>query len=457
MSLDELRHLAQSVLDKFPVVSETVRAPKRPFFIELSGTPKAGKTSAAENLEAFLRRCHFQVRVLTERATINPLRNKNQPSFNTWNTVSLIADMIQALDGDDQVVIVDRGLFDCLSWFQWNRMRGKVADDEAALMSQFVQFERWWRLTDLLLVLHSKPEDAMSREPMKELLQGGDSDEDSVRASVMTIPVLTQFNSALKREFDEVSHDVGIAHWIDIDNQKEDDVALLLISKVLKALDRFLDEQIVVFPTEQFRSLDVFSGFFDDPGLLRRFVQIVRDHSKPIIRRIAEADYLGLVQPIPLAYFTHEGEYLLLRRQEQERDNYMHDKYVIWAGGHPRPGDEEDGDLLEGCLLREIAEELQLKGPITPEFMGLVHDAEKTKYVSHVGVVYRIAVEDPDIALALGQGEFKESRGQGASCKFVGVDELKKHFEKMDRWSKRIITQHLKLFGRELSTQRLLF
>src|SRR5687767_6227441 len=67
--------------------------PRRPIVIEFCGTPKAGKTSCISSLVIFLKRNGFKVKVLTERASVCPIRDKFDPNFNVWTGCSALAEL----------------------------------------------------------------------------------------------------------------------------------------------------------------------------------------------------------------------------------------------------------------------------------------------------------------------------------------------------------------------------
>ena len=77
---------------------------------------------------------------------------------------------------------------------------------------------------------------------------------------------------------------------------------------------------------------------------------------KAIFRPREEVESDGaVVQALPVVVVRNaDGDVLRLRRREKTSDNPLHDKIVIWAGGHVRCEDADNGDPLVRCAIREL-------------------------------------------------------------------------------------------------------
>lgn len=120
--INELEKLAARIL----VLKRRVR-PRRPIVIEFAGSPKSGKTSALNSLDIFLRRNGFRTKILTERASVCPIPNKFDPIFNVWTGCAALNQLMDTLANNAlklDVIIMDRGFFDALCWFEWQREQG---------------------------------------------------------------------------------------------------------------------------------------------------------------------------------------------------------------------------------------------------------------------------------------------------------------------------------------------
>ena len=72
-SIRELENLAIEILD-----FKAERKLRRPLLIEFCGSPKSGKSTTITSLNQFLKRNGFTTTVLTERASVCPVSNKNK-------------------------------------------------------------------------------------------------------------------------------------------------------------------------------------------------------------------------------------------------------------------------------------------------------------------------------------------------------------------------------------------
>lgn len=75
---------AEKLLEEAREVSKLCRAQaRRPFVLELAGTPKAGKSTPLGVLRDFLEHAGFEVSVMKERAAECPVAMKGHFFFNT--------------------------------------------------------------------------------------------------------------------------------------------------------------------------------------------------------------------------------------------------------------------------------------------------------------------------------------------------------------------------------------
>ena len=126
--INDLQNLAEEVL-----ALKSEHRQKRPIVIEFSGSPKAGKTSCINSLELFLKRNGFSVQIVQERASICPVSDKQSPMFNLWTACMSLAGLIGTLENKNNqvdVLILDRGIFDALCWFEWLASNSKMEEEQ---------------------------------------------------------------------------------------------------------------------------------------------------------------------------------------------------------------------------------------------------------------------------------------------------------------------------------------
>ena len=180
-------------------------------------------------------------------------------------------------------------------------------------------------------------------------------------------------------------------------------------------------------------------------GLVREFCEAGHASFRP--RDEVEADD-ERVQAIPIVIVRNAGgEVLRLRRRERRRDNALHDKIVIWAGGHVRREDSFNGDPLGHCAVRELEEELRLQVDVASlDLIGGVYLDSGRSTSKHVGVAYEWRASTDDVAVVLSRSEFFEKRRTSLSGSFAPVEALADDVEKkkmVEPWSVELIREYL--------------
>ncbi len=101
----------------------------RPFFVEFAGTPKAGKSTCIDIVSHFFRRTGFHVLAPAEGASKRTpfYLKKDWIAFNTWSACYALQHVLEGAHSGEpyNIVMLDRGLFDALAWFEFLRMTGK--------------------------------------------------------------------------------------------------------------------------------------------------------------------------------------------------------------------------------------------------------------------------------------------------------------------------------------------
>lgn len=458
--ISEFRKRVESWRASFPTRTETVLA-RRPLIVEVCGTPKAGKSALTQYVAHLFRRCGLKTCVITEPAEVNPLPEKIDPSFNVWNLTSVLSKLLTAVDGNYHIVLIDRGLLDCIAWLRWHYERSFVSQEELDTVGQFIRFTRWWSLLDLVIAVIVPPLVALDREPFGTKLNPTRPTESGDVPRVMQTDVLEQYNRALESVLTSLEKPENRPPvWrLDMTKNRLESAALTAAQKILSVAEGIVPEKILVLRRGGV-SRDLFRpGFRPNDDTVNQFIRAVDSESLPVHRPTAEERPLEYVQPIALGVIKHEDKVLLLRRKETDEGSYMHDRYVICAGGHLRSEDRGDGrpGTLERGLQRELLEELRLPDADVTRLIGLVYDTNLTRYLGHIGVVYEVPLAKEEAVLARSQTEFKERRGTGVSCTFVSVKELHNYYNEMDEWSKHIASGLFGIRRDDRSKQAMLF
>jgi predicted NUDIX family phosphoesterase len=403
---------------------------KRPLIIEFSGLPKAGKTRTISILELFLKRNGFNVDVFIERASIAPIRTKGHLNFNTWVSCASLQGMLEALSKPElDVFILDRGLFDALVWTHWLCQTGKITPDEEKSCYEFFAMSRWTDLVDLVLIMTCDPATSIAREYSNQLT--------TKRGTIMSEDTLRQINRSIHATRDAHGARFKAIEQIDTTDSLSRDTAVKVTEKTLEVLTNFVDEQICVVPAEVVSTGIPSKGLVEDHATVEAFVNAVNIHKRFVRRSQAEGDP-NLIQPIPCAIIRWKDQILLLRRNK--KGHALHEKYLLWAGGHANISDDS-ANILVAALERELSEEVFIKGAyqLSDKPIALVRTDENARASRHIGVLYEITLSSDHVALAMHQKEFKETRGTSMSGKLVAPEALAEVYDRLNDWSKSIV------------------
>ena len=86
---------------------------RKPFMVEFSGTPEAGKTTTIRTVANMLRAKEYTVEVLTESAEILPNEiTKGSWDANLWMHYHTQAGILRSLYLDKDIILINRGLID---------------------------------------------------------------------------------------------------------------------------------------------------------------------------------------------------------------------------------------------------------------------------------------------------------------------------------------------------------
>ena len=129
-------------------------------------------------------------------------------------------------------------------------------------------------------------------------------------------------------------------------------------------------------------------------------------------------------QIIPYLVFTHDGKLFLMQRQPKASETRLQSKFSLGIGGHIREEDITDADIA-GWARREFHEEVNYKDSFTVEPLGILNDDSNDVGKVHVGFVYLLKGNSPDISV------FEELK----SGELLTIDECAQLYDRMETWS----------------------
>ncbi len=109
-----------------------------PFVIEFTGTPRTGKTSIINNLEDFLKKAGYKVKVLEEFTTskiykenlFHKLKKEYKNVVNTEIPKYVNEQLDEELKNDYDIILIDRSLFDRCIWIDRLYLKGGISSEE---------------------------------------------------------------------------------------------------------------------------------------------------------------------------------------------------------------------------------------------------------------------------------------------------------------------------------------
>ena len=410
---------------------------KRPIVIEFSGSPKAGKTSCINSLELFLKRNGFTVKIVQEKASICPVTDKQSPMFNIWTSCMSLAEIIGTLTNKKNtfdVLIVDRGIFDALCWFEWLVKTSKMDEKQREVLEKFLLMDNVINYIDIVFSFVVDPKKSIEREYANLLTDK--------RGSIMNENVLGEYLKSVdsiistKREY---FHKVI---RIDTSDKTQNEVSKEVTEKTLDNLKELLMEKVGYL-----KKNDILMDVLNSKNF---FLMDELQHILPNIefdqREKVENNNL-LLQPIPIAIISNKsGNKVLMVKKNKtavSMDSPEKDKWLIYVGGHSRQEDATDilsNDFLGVCrvtLKREIDEEIGVSvalGNIEPFF---IYTPTSNKSKNHLAVCFKVIIDEETTKFRLDPHELTLNKGKSKSGKLIKVNELE--YENLEDWSRVII------------------
>ncbi len=446
----QIRKLERSAAEVLKMKKES--RPKRPIVIEFSGSPKSGKSQAVTSLTIFLKRNGFNVKVLSERASVSPVSDKRSPFFNAWTGCSILTGLIPYLSesvSDVDVVITDRGIFDTLCWFTWLQDEEAMSVEEGEDMVKFFLTKRFRQATDLVLAFTASSEASMEREYANLLTRK--------LGSIMAPNVLDSYVRSINKTIATHGPDFKNVRAIDTSHTTQNQVAVEVTTVVLSAMRDELVEKVGVFERSSLdiavSSDSVFSiEKLIDAGLAMKFVP----------RSEAEKD-MGLVQLVPVVVVTDSNlKRVMVFRKRKEALGHAgspeRDKNLLYVGGHLRSEDSfglERDDLLavsRVAIQREMNEELgtTLRLDGEPPF-GIWDLDGKEPSQKHLAIVHLAKVSFDELKLRLDGYELVQPHNSEVSGQvFDAIDPQLRQSKSLESWSRVILDR---VFGVDVAAE----
>ncbi len=137
----------------------------RPFFLEFTGSPSAGKTTTIKELDTFFRKQGFRVLCPQEGAEVVRHISRSTPVYNIRTGLYALTMFLDLSYGHNyDIVIFDRCVFDVYCWMMYWEGKGKLSAAEKELIQSFFLSPLWMDKIDVSYFMISDPKTAMDRE-----------------------------------------------------------------------------------------------------------------------------------------------------------------------------------------------------------------------------------------------------------------------------------------------------
>lgn len=429
----ELQKLAEEVL-----MLKQEHRQKRPIVIEFSGSPKAGKTSCINSLELFLKRNGFSVNIVQERASVCPVSDKQSPMFNLWTACMSLAGLIGTLENKKNqvdVLILDRGIFDALCWFQWLVNNKKMEKEQKEIIENFLLMEELVKCVDIVFAFCVSPQISIEREYATLLTDK--------LGSIMNEKVLGEYLESVedtivnKRDF---FHEV---FKIETSHKNQDEVGKEVTTITLETLKDLLMERIGYFEkSEALKEVLLSKKVFESTQLENVLSPIKFD-----LREKVEENF-EFLQPIPIAIITNmdKNKILVIKKNKNavSESSPERDKILLYIGGHSRYEDTTEvtsHDFVSICkstLKREIKEEIGISIALNGIQPFYIYTPSNERSEKHLAVCFFVSIDEEGIKLRLDSHELILNKGKSKSGKFLTIDEICQEPE-LEQWSVMIL------------------
>ena len=182
-------------------------------------------------------------------------------------------------------------------------------------------------------------------------------------------------------------------------------------------------EQVLVVRREDIFPDGAWHGFVTDD--LERYQAVIRQRHEFRPRAEVEEDP-NFQQIIPYVVFSHGDRYFLTHRLRASSEKRLRKQYSLGIGGHINPGDLQSGDPIVDGLKREWDEEVVYDGHFDAELIGLLNDESAPVSRVHLGVVFLVDGDTPNI-------EIRETKKLGGEL--LTLDEMRALYLQMESWS----------------------
>ena len=279
-------------------IRENLANSRKPLVIEFAGLPKGGKTTLINSLSLFLRRNEIRTRVITERASICPIVDKLDLTFNVWTGCSSLLQFLELVQEKSyNVIIFDRGIYDSIVWLHYLAEEHKLDNDKFATIRDFFLLARWRRAIDLVIEVRTKPQKSLEREFKDSLTD--------IPGRIMNMQVLDKYlyhADKVRADYSKLFKEyIMVDTTENITAENVEQITILVLQKLMY----LSDEELIVIHTNEFNDTLNLSGFSADQVYIKALEGLISSTRITPHRSDAEQD-ANVIQIVPVCVITYK-------------------------------------------------------------------------------------------------------------------------------------------------------
>jgi len=190
-----------------------------------------------------------------------------------------------------------------------------------------------------------------------------------------------------------------------------------------------LDEHILVVKRTHLFPDDAWQGLKKID--FESYLKIINSHKEFLPRSLMEQDPT-FKQIIPYLVFEHDNKYFIMQRQAKASEQRLQSKFSLGIGGHIRQEDLQEDTSIFDWARREFHEEVEFKGSLEIEPLGILNDDSNEVGKVHIGFVFILHGDSAEISV---KSELK-------SGLLVTREECLEYVSRMETWS-QIVFENL--------------
>jgi len=184
-------------------------------------------------------------------------------------------------------------------------------------------------------------------------------------------------------------------------------------------------EEVLVIPSDMIK----FEGIINKNQNINEILEFAFIDTRPE----CETNY-DLKQLVCYGFICDKDQIYMVKRLNKQSEERLHNLYSIGIGGHANPMNQPIKNALYLNMARELNEEMNVDfEDVSIDLFGYLNDNSNPVGKVHLGIVYRITVNNPNISI-------KETDKMEGS--FISACDLHKYYPNMETWS-QILCQNL--------------